>query len=90
MEYIKLLAALGLSLPAPGYFFGAIFFGLTGYSAYRYAAAYALEVPKLLGAGLMLLPLSCFATWLLYLVGVALCLGLYLTRPDPLEHRSNA
>lgn len=80
MNELKTLESLGLTLPGPMYILGAIVFGLLGYAAYRYGKKAALPAPKWIGVALMLYPYAISSTWLLYAVGTALCLGLYVYR----------
>jgi hypothetical protein len=72
--------SLGLTLPSPAYLAGAILFGIIGYAAYRYGKKSSLPAPKWIGVTLMLYPYAVSTTWLLYLVGVGLCIGLYFFR----------
>jgi hypothetical protein len=71
------LHALGLPLPAPGYLFGAIVFGLIGLGALRHGRRSDRPVTLWLGVALMVYPYAVSSTWALYLVGCALCLGIY-------------
>ena len=80
MDDLKTLESLGLTLPSPAYLFGAIFFGITGYAAYRYGKKAALAKPKWTGIAMMLYPYAISETWLLYAVGVGLCVVLYVYR----------
>ncbi|WP_114969592.1 hypothetical protein [Rhodoferax ferrireducens] len=80
MNELKSLETLGITLPGPMYMLGAIVFGIVGYAAYRYGKKAALPAPKWIGVALMLYPYAISATWLLYAVGAALCLGLYVYR----------
>jgi hypothetical protein len=80
MDDLKTLEAMGFTLPSPAYLFGAILFGIIGYAAYRYGKKTALERTKWLGVALMLYPYLISATWLLYLIGAGLCVGLYFSR----------
>jgi hypothetical protein len=82
MDELKMLEALGLELPTPAYLFGLVLFGVIGYAAYRQGKKASLPTIKWLGVALMLYPYAVTATWLLYLVGAALCLGLYLARKN--------
>jgi hypothetical protein len=77
---LKTLEALGFSLPTPAYLIGAILFGIVGYVAYRYGKKHESPKAKWLGVALMLYPYAVPQTWLLYLVGTALCVGLYVFR----------
>jgi ABC-type Fe3+-siderophore transport system permease subunit len=74
------LQSLGLELPSPAYIFGAIVFGLVGWAAWRRGRK--LERPRTLwlGVALMLYPYAISRTWLLYVVGLALCAGVVLDR----------
>jgi hypothetical protein len=74
------LASLGLTLPTPAYLIGAIAFGLIGFVAYRRGKRLALGKVKWTGVALMLYPYAIASTALLYAVGAALCLALYLWR----------
>ena len=80
MDELKSLETLGISLPGPAYLFGAILFSIIGYAAYRYGKKTELASSKWLGVALMFYPYAISETWQLYAVGLALCLGLYLTR----------
>lgn len=72
------LPSLGLSLPSPAYLLGAIVFGLIGFAAFRYGRKAGRPVPLWLGVALMLYPYAISQTALLYAVGAALCVGLYI------------
>ncbi len=71
--------ALGFTLPSMAYIVGAILFGMIGFVAYRYGKSMSIPATKWIGIALMLYPYAISATWLLYVVGVALCVGAYLT-----------
>ena len=80
MEELRTLETMGLTLPTPAYLFGAIFFGIIGFAAYRYGKKLGLTTFRWLSVALMLYPYAIAQTWLLYAVGAGLCVGLYLTR----------
>ena len=80
MDELKTIEAMGFSLPSPAYLFGALLFGIIGLAAYRYGKKASLEIPKWLGVVLMLYPYAISETWLLYAVGTALCVGVYVYR----------
>jgi hypothetical protein len=80
MDDLKALQSLGLTLPSPAYIFGAVVFGLVGIAAYRYGKKSGRPRTKWVGVALMLYPYAIGETWLLYLVGAALCAALYLDR----------
>jgi len=80
MEELKALQSLGLTLPSPAYIFGAVAFGLAGIAAFRLGRKAGRARTKWLGVALMLYPYLISETWLLYAVGAALCVALYLDR----------
>ena len=81
MDELKQLQALGLTLPSPAYIFGAIVFGLVGLGAFRFGRKNAQPLKVWIGVALMLYPYAVSRTWLMYLVGVALCAALFIERP---------
>lgn len=80
MDELKALESLGITLPTPAYMIGAILFGIVGIAAYRYGKKASLAKPKWIGLALMLYPYAISKTWMLYVVGAALCAGLYIFR----------
>jgi len=80
MNDLNSLQSLGLSLPSPAYIFGAVIFGLIGFAAYRIGKRAERPRTKWLGVALMLYPYATPEVWLLYAVGVALCVAVYLDR----------
>ena len=80
MDQLATLETMGLTLPSPAYLFGAIFFGIVGYAAWRYGKKQDLATVKWLGVALMLYPYAISQTWLHYVFGAGLCLGLYVFR----------
>ena len=77
MDELKALESLGFTLPSPTYIFGAILFGVVGIAAYRYGKKTSVAATKWLGIALMLYPYAISETWLLYVVGAALCAAVY-------------
>lgn len=77
MDNLNTLAALGLTLPSPAYLFGLILFGVIGMAAFSYGRKTARDKPKWIGVALMLYPYAVTQTWLLYCVGIFLCVALY-------------
>jgi hypothetical protein len=71
---------LDFSLPSGWYLFGAFVFSIVGFAAFRYGKKTASSNAMLIGVALMLYPYFISATWLLYLVGAALCAALYWFR----------
>lgn len=80
MDELKTLESMGFALPSPAYLFGTLLFGIIGYAAYRYGKKGSLETFKWTGVVLMLYPYAISETWLLYVVGATLCVGLYASR----------
>jgi len=80
MDEINALESLGLTLPSPAYIAGAIMFGIVGMVAYYYGKKTSHQYVKWIGVALMLYPYVVPTTWLLYLVGFALCGACYYYR----------
>jgi hypothetical protein len=80
MDDLQNLQSLGFSLPSPAYIFGAVIFGIIGFAAYRYGKKTQRKTTKWIGVALMLYPYAISETWLLYVVGAALCAGLFYDR----------
>ena len=78
MDTLSTLHSLGLDLPSPAYIFGAIVFGLIGIAAFRSGRKSGRRTTLWLGVALMFYPYAISSTWLLYAVGVALCLVIIL------------
>jgi hypothetical protein len=78
MDPLSSLQALGLELPSPTYLIGAILFGLIGWAAWRHGRRTERPPTKWIGVALMLYPYVISSTWLLYGIGLALCVGLVL------------
>ena len=76
-DELDLLETMGLTLPSPAYIVGAIVFGLIGIYAYYVGKHLGRPRTKWLGVALMLYPYVIWNTWLLYIVGVALCIGVW-------------
>lgn len=74
------LEALGLTLPTPWYIAGSLLFSLIGYIVYRRGKKAVLPRLKWLGIALMFYPYAVAETWLLYVIGVALCGAAYVFR----------
>jgi hypothetical protein len=75
MNELAALQSLGLELPSPAYIVGAVVFGLVGLFAWRRGRKLKRPWSLWLGVALMLYPYAISSTWLLYVVGVALCAG---------------
>ncbi|SFN29004.1 hypothetical protein [Variovorax sp. OV329] len=82
MDSLQTLQSLGISLPSPAYIIGAVLFGLIGIAVYRHGKRAGRVRSKWLGVALMLYPYAIPQTWLLYVVGAALCVGVFF------DHRS--
>ena len=78
-DTLNLLEALGITLPSRAYLIGVILFGIIGYFGYRHGKKASLQTTKWIGIALMLYPYVIWQTWLLYVVGAALCAGLYFS-----------
>ncbi len=72
------LHALGLDLPTPAYLVGALLFSVIGYVAFRYGRRRDHRRTMWLGVALMFYPYVVPWTWLLYALGIALCVGIWV------------
>ena len=77
MDSLNGVESLGFSLPSPAYLAGAILFSLIGFAAYRYGKTTARPRVKWIGVVLMFYAYAIPQTWLLFLVGLMLCAGIY-------------
>lgn len=80
VDALDSLKSLGFEWPSPTYLFGILVFSVIGYGAFRYGRKTGHPRTMWLGVGLMLYPYVVSATWLLYVVGIALCIGIWLDR----------
>jgi uncharacterized membrane protein len=78
VDELSALQSLGLELPSPAYLIGAVVFGLIGLAAFRHGRKSGRRTTLWLGVALMLYPYAVSATWMLYGIGLALCVGVYL------------
>ena len=77
MDELKNLESLGLVLPSPSYLLGALLFGMVGYIAFRRGRKTTTSALTWTGVTLMVYPYAVTQTWLLWVVGAALCVGVY-------------
>jgi protein-S-isoprenylcysteine O-methyltransferase Ste14 len=74
------LQSLGLQLPSAANLLASFLFGIIGYAAFRYGRKTHSRNPVYIGLLLMLYPFVVTQTWALYVVGIALCIALYVFR----------
>lgn len=77
------LTSLGLDSfqwPSPAWLFGSLVFSVIGYGAFRYGRKTDRPPTLWIGVALMLYPYVVSNTALLYVVGGALCVGLWVVR----------
>ena len=79
MDELKAMESMGFTLPSPAYLIGALFFGIIGFAAYRYGKKTSRQTTKWIGVVLMFYPYLVSVTWMMYVVGVSLCVGLYFS-----------
>ena len=77
MNNLDSLGALGLELPSPAYLIGSLVFGIFGYIAFRRGRKTASPELTWTGVALMVYPYLVSQTWLLWLLGAALCGWVY-------------
>ena len=72
----------GFTWPSPAYLFGMLLFSLIGFAAFRYGRRNDRSPTMWIGVALMLYPYIVSRTWLLYIVGCALCAGIWYDHHD--------
>jgi hypothetical protein len=77
MSFPDFLRSSGLELPSLTFIVGSILFGLVGLVAWNHGRRTQRARPKWIGVALMLYPYVTPQTWLMLLVGSALCIWLY-------------
>jgi hypothetical protein len=65
---------------SPAALFASLLFGAVGLGAFLYGKKMVLYKPMIIGIVLMAFPYFVPQTWLLYTIGCALCLALYIFR----------
>jgi hypothetical protein len=69
-----------IELPPPGVLLGSLIFGLIGFAAFMYGKKAARWRPLAIGTALMVYPYFIDREWLLWTIGVTLCVALYVFR----------
>ena len=69
-----------MDLPTPANLFASVFFSLVGFTALRYGKKQGMRVPIVVGIALMVYPYFISQTWLMYLIGLALCASMFVIR----------
>jgi hypothetical protein len=67
------LGALALELPSPAYLSGSLVFGIIGYIVFRRGRKTSTPELTWTGVALMIYPYLVSQTWLLWLLGAAMC-----------------
>lgn len=67
------LSSLGFELPSLAYIIGSIFFGIVGYFIYRQGRKSGNLYVFVIGIGLNVFTFFVDSTWLMYLIGCAMC-----------------
>lgn len=65
-------------MPSFANLFAALLFGSAGLAAFVYGKKSASWKPMAIGVALMVYPYFIEETWLLYVIGVALCAGIFV------------
>lgn len=80
-DAMRMAEGMGLTLPSPAWIFGCILFSLLGFAAWRYGKVVGRPPIRWLGVALMFYSYLTSPTWLLYGVGIALCVAIWWVRP---------
>jgi len=67
-------------MPTPAALFGLLLFGAIGFGTFLYGKRTAQWKPLVTGIGLMVYPYFVSQTWIMYAVGMLLCLALVYFR----------
>ena len=81
-DLLALSSSMGLELPSMAYIVGALLFSTLGLVAWRYGAKMQHPRVKWLGIVLVFYGYVAYETWVLYAVGVGLCVALYVWRDE--------
>ena len=79
-DILALATEMGLELPSKAYVIGAILFSIVGMVAWWYGRKMQRTRVKWLGVVLCFYGYVAAETWVLYAVGVGLCVALYVWR----------
>ena len=71
------LQTLGIELPTPAYLIGALLFSAIGFVAYRYGRKRDERRTLWLGVALMFYAYVVPWTWLMYVIGIGLCVAIW-------------
>ena len=77
-----LSSSMGLELPSVSYIVGALLFSTVGFVAWHYGRKMKRSRVKWLGVALMFYGYVAAETWVLYSVGMGLCVALYVWRNE--------
>jgi hypothetical protein len=69
-----------MELPSPGTLFAALLFSVIGLAAFMYGRKQARWRAMSIGAALMVYPYFVDSAWLLWTIGAALCVALFVFR----------
>ena len=69
-----------MTMPTPGALFASILFGLIGAVAFGFGKRNASWRPMVLGVALIVFPYFVEETWVMYVIGSALCIALFVFR----------
>jgi hypothetical protein len=73
---------MDLTLPSPANLVASILFGIIGFAAFVYGKKGLKWKAMSIGFVLMVYPYAVSETWLMYLIGCALCVALFVFRDD--------
>ena len=86
--WLRSLRELGFTLPSAAYIVGVVMFGFAGLLAYYDGKRHARKRERWIGIALMLYPYAISETWLLYAIGLVLCVAAWWSRAHAASDRS--
>jgi len=73
---------MDFTMPTPANLIASVLFGIIGFAAFMYGKKNVKWKAMSIGFVLMVYPYAISETWLMYLIGCALCVALFVFRDD--------
>jgi hypothetical protein len=80
LQSLQSVLGSSFAFPSAANLFASVLFGIIGYAAFRYGRKTRSRNPVYIGLLLMLYPFVVSETWMMYAVGITLCLALFIFR----------
>lgn len=80
MPDLQTLGLQAFALPSAANLLACVMVSIIGFAAFRYGRKVKSRNPVVIGVALMFYPYFVSQTWLIYVIGIALCVALYVFR----------